>query len=109
VVEFMQDVDGSTFDLLRSANMNLVHLDQKALTIWDNCCMEQGRQVMHLASKAYMLLTTDNWSLNDCDEFLDELEEEEKKTKKSLQVAPNRQAQSRDEVRVGQSPERSKC
>jgi hypothetical protein len=37
--------------------------------------MEQCRQVMHLASEAYELLTTDNWSLNDCDEFLDEHEE----------------------------------
>jgi hypothetical protein len=33
---------------------------------------------MHLASEAYELLTTDNRSLNDCNKFLDELEEEEK-------------------------------
>jgi hypothetical protein len=74
----MQDVDGSTSDMLRSANVTLMHLDQKALTIWANSChscMEQCRQVMHLASEAYELLTTDNWFLNDCDEFLDKHEE----------------------------------
>jgi hypothetical protein len=45
VEEFMQDVDGSTSDMLRSANVTLMHLDQKALTIRANSCMEQGRQV----------------------------------------------------------------
>ncbi len=36
---------------------------------------------MHLASEACELLTTDNWTLEDCDEFMDELDEELKKLK----------------------------
>jgi hypothetical protein len=81
VAEFMQDVDGSTSDFFKSANVTLMHLDQKTLTIWANSCAEQGKQVMHLAGEAYELLTTDNWTLEDCDEFMDELDEELKKLK----------------------------
>jgi hypothetical protein len=58
-----------------------MHLDQKTLTMWANGCAEQGKQVMHLASEACELLTTDNWTLEDCDEFMDELDEELKKLK----------------------------
>ncbi len=52
VAEFMQDVDGSTSELLKSANATLMQLDQKTLTTWANNCAEQGRQVMHLAAEA---------------------------------------------------------
>jgi uncharacterized protein YoxC len=73
VAEFMQDVDGS--------NVTLMHLDLKTLTMWANSCAEQGKQVMYLASEACELLTTDNWTLEDCDEFMDELDEKLKKLK----------------------------
>ncbi len=80
VAEFMQDVDGSTSELLKSANVTLMQLDQK-LTVWANNCAKQGRQVMHLAAKAYELLTPDTWTLEDCDEYMTELDEELKRLK----------------------------
>jgi hypothetical protein len=80
VAEFMQDVDGSTSELLKSANAALMQLDQKTLTMWANDCAEQGRQVMHLAAEAYeLLLTPDAWTLEDCDEYMTELDEELKR------------------------------
>jgi hypothetical protein len=81
VAEFMQDVDGSTSELLKSANAALMQLDQKTLTTWANDCAEQGRQVMHLAAEAYELLTLDAWTLEDCDEYMTELDEELKRLK----------------------------
>ena len=81
VAEFMQDVDGSTSELLKNANAALMQLDQKTLTTWANDCAEQGRQVMHLAAEAYELLTPDAWTLEDCDEYMTELDEELKRLK----------------------------
>ncbi len=81
VAEFMQDVDGSTSELLKSGNMTLMQLDQKTLTAWANNCAEQGRQVMHLAAEAYELLTPDTWTLEDCDKYMIELDEELKRLK----------------------------
>jgi hypothetical protein len=81
VAEFMQYVDRSTSDLLKSANATLMQLDQKMLTIWANSCTEQGRQVIHLAADAYELLTPETWTLEDCDEDMAELDEELKKLK----------------------------
>jgi hypothetical protein len=81
VAEFMQDVDGSTSELLKSANATLMQLDQKTLTTWANNCAEQGRQVMQLAAEAYELLTPDIWTLEDCDEYMIELDEELKRLK----------------------------
>jgi hypothetical protein len=60
VAEFMRNVAGSTSSVFKSANVALMHQDQKKLTMWANSCTEQGKQVMHLASEAYELLTTDN-------------------------------------------------
>jgi hypothetical protein len=79
VAEFMQDVDGSTSELLKNANVTLMQLDQKTLTGWANNCAEQGRQVMHLAAEAYELLTPDTWMLEDCYEYMAELDEELKR------------------------------
>jgi hypothetical protein len=76
VAEFMQDVDGFTSDLLKSANAMLMQLDQKMVTIWANSCAPQGRQVMNLAAEAHELLTTDSWTLEECNEFMGELDEE---------------------------------
>jgi hypothetical protein len=42
---------------------------------------EQGRQVMHMAAEAYELLTPDTWMLEDCDEYMTELDEELKRLK----------------------------
>jgi hypothetical protein len=81
VAEFMQDVDGFTSDLLKSANAMLMQLDQKMETIWANSCAPQGRQVMNLAAEAYELLTTDSWTLEECNEFMGELDEESGKLK----------------------------
>jgi hypothetical protein len=81
VAEFMQDVDGSTSELLKSANVTLMQLDQKTLTMWANNCAEQERQVMHLAAEAYELLTPDTWTLEDCNEYMTELDEELKRLK----------------------------
>jgi hypothetical protein len=81
VAEFMQDVDGYTSELLKSANVTLMQLDQKTLTTWANSCAEQGRQVIHLAAEAYELLTPDAWTLEDCDEYMTELDEELKRLK----------------------------
>ncbi len=83
VAEFMQDMDGSTSELLKRANVTLMQLDQnqKTLTAWANNCAEQGRQVMHLAAEAYELLTPDTWTLEDCDKYMTELDEELKRLK----------------------------
>jgi hypothetical protein len=81
MAEFMQDVDGSTSELLKNANVTLMPLDQKTLIVWANNCAEQGRQVMHLAAEAYELLTPDTWTLEDCDEYMAELDEELKRFK----------------------------
>jgi hypothetical protein len=72
VAEFMQE-------LLKSANVTLMQLDQKTLTAWANNCAAQGRQVMHLAAEVYELLTPDTWTLEDCDEYMTELDEELKR------------------------------
>jgi hypothetical protein len=81
VAEFMQDVDGVTSDLLKSANAMLMQLDQKMVTKWANSCAPQGRQVMNLAAEAHELLTTDSWTLEECNEFMGELDKESGKLK----------------------------
>jgi hypothetical protein len=63
-------------DLIRGANVMLMQLDQKTLTTWANECKEQARQVTHLAGEAYELLTMDDWNLEDCDEFMSELDKD---------------------------------
>ncbi len=109
VAEFMQDVDGSTSELLKNANAALMQLDQKTLTTWANDCAEQGRQVMHLAAEAYELLTPDAWTLEDCDEYMIELDEELKRLKDlfklfstdRLNLAMRREAAKLTNIRLG--------
>jgi hypothetical protein len=58
-----------------------MNLDQGTLTAWADRCKEQARQVMHLAGETHELITMDGWTLEDCDEFMDELDEELEKLK----------------------------
>jgi hypothetical protein len=81
VEEFMQDIDESAADLFRSANSTMMNLDQETLTAWADRCEEQARQVMHLAGQTHELITKNGWTLEECNEFMDELDEELEKLK----------------------------
>jgi hypothetical protein len=72
----MQDVDGSTADLLREAGRMVQELAGEDRRNWETRARNQAMRVMHVASEAYESLSSRQWTLQDCREYEAELESE---------------------------------
>ena len=72
----MQDVDGSTADLLREAGRMVQELAGEDRRNWETRARNQAMRVMHVASEAYESLGSRQWTLQDCREYEAELESE---------------------------------
>ncbi len=72
----MQDVDGSTADLLREAGRMVQELAGEDRRNWETRARNQDMRVMHVASEAYESLSSRQWTLQDCREYEAELESE---------------------------------
>ncbi len=72
----MQDVDGSTADLLREAGRMIQELAGEDRRNWETRARNQAMRVMHVVSEAYESLSSRQWTLQDCREYEAELESE---------------------------------
>ncbi len=72
----MQDVEGSTADLLREAGRMVQELAGEDRRNWETRARNQAMRVMHVASEAYESLSSRQWTLQDCREYETELESE---------------------------------
>ncbi len=72
----MQDVDGSTADLLKEAGRMVQELAGEDRRNWETRAQNQAMRVMHVASEAYKSLSSRKWTLQDCREYEEELESE---------------------------------
>jgi hypothetical protein len=81
VTYLVEDTDEFTSELIKNANTTLEHLNRENLTKWADSCAEQGGRIMNLTFEAYELLTPNAWTLEDCDEYMIELDEELKRLK----------------------------
>jgi hypothetical protein len=72
----MQDVDGSTADLLREAGRMVQELAREDRCNWEARARNQAMRVMHVLSEAYESLSSRQWTMQDCREYEEELESE---------------------------------
>jgi hypothetical protein len=68
----MQDVDGSTADLLREAGRMVQELAGEYRPNWETRARNQAMRVMHVASEAYKSLGSRQWTMQVCREYEDE-------------------------------------
>jgi hypothetical protein len=78
----MQDVDGSTADLLKEAGRMVQELAGESRRNWETRARNQAMRVMHVASEAYESLGSRQWTMQDCREYEEELESELKAYRK---------------------------
>ncbi len=72
----MQDVDGSTADLLMEAGRMVQELAGEDRCNWETRALNQAMRVMLVASEAYESLSSRKWTMQDCREYEEELESE---------------------------------
>jgi hypothetical protein len=72
----MQDVDGSTADLLKEAGRMVQELAGENRRNWETRARNQAMRVMHVASEAYKSLGSRQWTMQDCREYKEELKSE---------------------------------
>ncbi len=78
----MQDVEGSTADLMREAGRMVQELAGESRRIWETQARNQAMRVMHVAGEAYQALGSRQWTMQDCREYEEELESELKAYRK---------------------------
>jgi hypothetical protein len=78
----MQDVEGSTADLLKEAGRMVQELAGESRRNWETRARNQAMRVMHVASEAYKALSSRQWTMQDCREYAEELESELKAYRK---------------------------
>ena len=78
----MQDVEGSTADLMREAGRMIQELAGESRRNWETRARNQAMRVVHVAGEAYEGVGTRQWTLQDCREYEEELESELKAYRK---------------------------
>ncbi len=78
----MQDVEGSTADLMREAGRMVQELAGESRRNWETRARNQAMRVMHVAGEAYEALGSRQWTMQDCREYEEELELELKAYRK---------------------------
>ncbi len=78
----MQDVEGSTADLMRETGRMVQELAGESRRNWETRARNQAMRVMHVAGEAYEALGSRQWTMQDCREYEEELESELKAYRK---------------------------
>ncbi len=80
----LDDVRGRALPQKEEADYFLQAEEQEKKSKWISECQRMAQNAINLASQATRALTIDDWSYQDCEEFLDDLEREFKKVNKEL-------------------------
>ncbi len=80
----LDDVRGRALPQREEADQFLREQEQEQRSKWMSECQKMTQNAINLASQATRVLTISNWSHQDCEEFLDDLEREFKKVNKAL-------------------------
>jgi hypothetical protein len=84
----LDDVRGHALPHKEQAD-DFLHADeQERRGQWIHECQKMTQNAINLASQATRALTIGDWSRQDCEEFLDDLEKEFKKVNKELDTYP---------------------
>jgi hypothetical protein len=84
----LDDVRGHALSHKERADEFLQAEEQEKRGQWIHECQKMTQNAINLASQATRALTIGDWSRQDCEEFLDELEKEFKKVNKELDTYP---------------------
>jgi hypothetical protein len=84
----LDDVRGRALPHKEEADHFLQAEEQEKRSKWIFECQKMAQNAINLASHATRALTIANWSYQDCEEFLDNLEREFKKVNKELDIHP---------------------
>jgi hypothetical protein len=80
----LDDVRGRTLPRREEADQFLREEEQEQRSKWMSDCQRMTQNAINLASQATRALTISDWSHQDCEEFLEDLEKEFKKVSKAL-------------------------
>jgi hypothetical protein len=80
----LDDVRGRALPQREEADHFLQAEEQEKRSKWMSECQRMAQNAINLASQATRALTISDWSYQDCEEFLDDLEREFKKVNKAL-------------------------
>jgi hypothetical protein len=80
----LDDVRGRALPQREEADHFLWAEEQEQRSKWMSVCKRMAQNAINLASQATRALTISDWSHQDCEEFLDDLEREFKKVNKAL-------------------------
>ncbi len=80
----LDDVTGRALPQREEADPFLREEEQEQRSKWMSECQRMTQNAINLASQATRALTISDWSHQDCEEFLDDLEREFKKVSKAL-------------------------
>jgi hypothetical protein len=80
----LDDVRGRALPHKEEADYFLQAEEQEKKSKWISECQRMAQNAINLASQATRALTIGDWSYQDCEEFLDDLEREFKKANKEL-------------------------
>jgi hypothetical protein len=84
----LDDVRGHALPHKEQAGHFLQAEEQEKRSKWIFECQKMARNAINLASQATRALTIGDWSRQDCEEFLDDLEREFKKVNRELDIHP---------------------
>ncbi len=84
----LDDVREHALPHKEQANQFLHAEEQEKRSKWIFECQKMTQNAINLASQATRALTISDWSRQDCEEFLDDLETEFKKVNKELDTLP---------------------
>jgi hypothetical protein len=84
----LDDVRGRALPHKEEADHFLQAEEQEKRSKWIYECQKMAQNAINLASQATRALTIGDWSYQDCEEFLDDLEREFKKVNKELDIHP---------------------
>jgi hypothetical protein len=85
----LDDVRGCALPQREEADHFLQAEEQEKRSKWMSECQRMAQNAINLASQATRALTISDWSHQDCEEFLDDLEREFKKVNKELDTYPS--------------------
>jgi hypothetical protein len=80
----LDDVRGRALPQREEADHFLREEEQEQRSKWMSECQRMAQNAINLASQATKTLTISDWSYQDCEEFLDDLEREFRKVNKAL-------------------------
>jgi hypothetical protein len=84
----LDDVRGHALPHKEQADHFLQAEEQEKKSKWIHECQKMAQNAINLASQATRALTIGDWSHQDCEEFLDDLEREFKKVNRELDIHP---------------------